>query len=86
MTATYSRRRARRDAQREVAFLGESLAAYLARANAKPPTLREIYAANRADKTVCPRTADMFGERFRLAGRLPRAAVAAIRRRCGVGR
>lgn len=82
----YERRRARREADRQRSLGGETLAAYHARETAPPPTLAEIFAKNRADKTVCTRTPDMFGERFVEAGKLPRAAVKALRRRCGVSK
>ena len=82
MTAAYARRRARRDADRERALMGESLAAFKARETAKPPTLAEIYRTNRADKTVCPVTGDLFAT----AGKLPGKAVEVLRRRCGVGK
>lgn len=62
MTATYARRRAQREASRERELMGETLAAYHARETAPPPTLAEIFAKNRADKTVCTRTADMFAK------------------------
>lgn len=80
-TAAYTTRRARREAERERALGGETLAAFHARANAKPPTLAEIYKTNRADNTVCPVTGDLFAS----AGKLPGRAVKVLRRRCGVG-
>lgn len=81
MTAAYDTRRARREAQRQRALCGETMEAFKARETAKPPTLAEIYRANRADKTVCPVTGDLFAA----AGKLPRKAVKVLRRRCGVG-
>ena len=81
MTAAYDTRRARREAQRQRALAGETLAAFKARETAPPPTLAEIYRTNRANKTVCPVTGDLFAA----AGKLPRSAVKALRRRCGVG-
>lgn len=75
------RRRAAREAERERRLSGETLAQFHARETAKPPTLAEIYRTNRADKTVCPATGDLFVT----AGKLPRSAVRALRRRCGVG-
>lgn len=81
MTAAYDTRRALREAQRQRALGGETLAQFHARENAKPPTVAEIFARNRADKTVCPVTGDLFAS----AGKLPRKAVKALRRRCGVG-
>jgi hypothetical protein len=81
MTAAYDRRRARREADRERALMGESLATFHARETAKPPTTAEIFAKNRTDKTVCPVTGDLFAT----AGTLPRKAMKALRRRCGVG-
>ena len=80
MTAAHDTRRARREAERERALGGETLAAFHARANAKPPTLAEIFARNRADTTVCPVTGDLFAA----AGKLPRETVKVLRRRCGV--
>lgn len=56
----YDRRRAHRQAERERALGGESLAAFHARETAPPPTLAQIYAANRADKARCTATPDMF--------------------------
>lgn len=81
MTAAYERRRARRNADRERALMGESLDAFKARETAKPPTPAEIFAKNRADKTVCSVTGDLFAT----AGKLPRKAVKVLRRRCGAG-
>lgn len=40
---------------------GETLAAFHAREKAKPPTLAEIFAKNRADKVRCAKTPDMLG-------------------------
>ncbi len=80
MSDRYATRRAKRDAQRERALGGETLAAYKARAEAKPPTLAEIFAKNRTDTAVCPVTGDLFTQ----AGKLPRSVVKALRRRCGV--
>lgn len=80
MTAAYATRRARREAQRQRDLGGETLAAFHARETAKPPTLAEIYAKNRADKTVCPVTGDLFAT----AGKLPGKAVKVLRRRCGL--
>lgn len=80
MTAAYIRRRSRRDADRERGLMGETLAAFHGRETASPPTLAEIFAKNRADKTKCPWTGDMFAR----AGKLPRKAVKVLRRRCGV--
>lgn len=80
MTAAYDARRARRQAQRQRLLSGETLAAFKARETAPPPTLAEIYRTNRADKTVCPLTGDLFAT----AGRLPRRAVEKLRRRCGL--
>ena len=80
MTAAYDTRRARREADRQRRLSGETLAQFHARANAKPPTLAEIFARNRADTTVCPVTGDLFPS----AGRLPREVVKVLRRRCGV--
>lgn len=80
MTATYDTRRARREAQRQRALMGETIEAFKARETAKPPTLAEIFAKNRADKTVCPVTGDLFAS----AGKLPGKAVKVLRRRCGV--
>ena len=74
-------RRAGREARRQVALMGETLAAFRARETAKPPTLSEIFARNRADTTVCPATGDLFAT----AGKLPREAVKVLRRRCGIG-
>lgn len=82
MTAAYDTRRAKREAQRQRSLCGETLAAFHARANAKPPTLAEIFARNRADTTVCPVTGDLFAS----AGKLPGRAVEVLRRRCGVGK
>lgn len=65
MTAAYARRRAQREASRERELMGETLAAYHARETAPPPTSAEIFAKNRADKTVCTRTPDLFASRPR---------------------
>jgi len=62
---TYDARKARRDAQRERALGGESLAAFHARETAPPPTLAEIFAKNRADKARCVRTPDLFAKLVR---------------------
>jgi hypothetical protein len=62
---TYTRRRSRRDAERERALCGETLAAFHARENAKPPTLAEIFAKNRADKVRCSSTPDLFEKKKR---------------------
>lgn len=78
MTAAYDTRRARREAQRQRALCGETMEAFKARETAKPPTLAEIYRANRADKTVCLKTGDLFAT----AGKLPGKAVKGMRRRC----
>jgi len=56
----YERRKRRRQLERERAFHGETLAQYHARETAKPPTLAEIFAKNRADKAVCTATPDLF--------------------------
>ena len=80
MTAAYDTRRAKREADRQRTLGGETLAQFHARANAKPPTLAEIFARNRADTTVCPVTGDLFAT----AGKLPGKAVKVLRRRCGV--
>lgn len=74
-------RRAQREVQRQRALGGETLATFHARETAPPPTLAEIYRTNRADKTVCPVTGDLFAT----AGKLPRGVVKALRRRCGIG-
>ncbi len=58
----YDRRLARRQAERERALGGETLAAFHARENAPPPTLAEIFAKNRADKVRCHRTPDLFAK------------------------
>lgn len=58
----YDRRRAARQAARERTLGGETLAAFHARENAPPPTLAQIYAANRADKTRCNSTPDLFAK------------------------
>lgn len=75
----YQKRRSGREAQRQIRLMGETLAQFHARENAKPPSVAEIFARNRADKTVCPVTGDLFAS----AGKLPRRAVKALRRRCG---
>lgn len=61
----YDKRRAKREAERERAIGGETLAAYHARETAKPPTLPEIFAKNRADTTPCPWTPDLFARPVR---------------------
>ena len=58
--SAYDRRRQAREHARQRALLGETLAAYHARENAKPPTLAEVFARNRADKTRCDDTVDLF--------------------------
>jgi len=80
VSAAYDTRRARREAQRQRDLGGETLAAFKARETAPPPTLAEIYRTNRADKTVCPVTGDLFAT----AGKLPRETVKVLRRRCGL--
>lgn len=60
MTDAYDRRRKTREAQRQRALMGESLAAYHARETAKPPTLAEVYRENRADRARCDDTTDLF--------------------------
>lgn len=82
MSTAYDRRRARREAQRQRSFSGETLAQFHARSNAKPPTLAEIFARNRADTTFCPVTGDLFAS----AGKLPPKAVKVLRRRCEAGK
>ncbi len=59
-TTAYDRHKARRQVERERALQGETLAAYFARAHAKPPTLAEIFAKNRADTTRCPSTPNLL--------------------------
>ena len=66
---TYDARKARRDAQRERALGGESLATFHARETAPPPTLAEIFAKNRADKVRCAVTPDLFVKRARKSKR-----------------
>lgn len=60
MTGAYDRRRKTREAHRQRVLLGETLAAYHARETAKPPTLAEVYQANRADRARCDDTVDLF--------------------------
>lgn len=62
---SYDRRRANRQAQRERALGGETLAAFHARETAPPPTLAQIFAANRADNTRCEKTPDLFAKKPR---------------------
>ena len=58
--SSYERRKARREVERQRAFHGETLAQYHARETAKPPTLAEIFAKNRADKARCPWTPSLL--------------------------
>lgn len=59
MSTAYARRKAARERQREVAVLGETLAAFHARETARPPTLSEVYARNHTNRERCPWTADL---------------------------
>lgn len=63
----YDRRRAARQAAREVTLGGETMAAFHRRENAPAPTLAEIFAKNRADTTRCTATPDMFPAKKRRA-------------------
>lgn len=56
--ASYERRVSRRDAERERALMGETLAAFHARENAKPPTLAEIYRTH--PRARCPWTPSLL--------------------------
>lgn len=67
--SAYERRKARRQVERERYLLGETLAQYHARETAKPPTLAEIFAKNRADKVRCATTPDLFAKPVRKKAR-----------------
>lgn len=54
----YNRRKARREAERQRALTGETLAEFHARENGKPPTLAEIYREH--PRARCPWTPDLF--------------------------
>lgn len=60
MSDRYERNARRRRIENERALMGESLEAFHARENAKPPTLREIYEANHRNRERCTMTVDMF--------------------------
>ena len=60
MAGPYDRRRSQREAQRERALMGESLAAFHARETAPPPTLAEVFAKNHVNRERCPYTPDML--------------------------
>ncbi len=60
MTPAYDRRRKTREARRERALMGESLAGYHARETAAPPTLAEVYRDNKTDRARCDDTPDLF--------------------------
>lgn len=80
MRHTHDFGRGFRVSQPQRALSGETLAQFHARETAKPPTVAEIVAWNRADMTVCP----VIGDLFAGAGKRRRKAVKALRRRCGV--
>ena len=56
--SAYDRRRARREAERQRALSGESLAEFHARENGKPPTLAEIYREH--PRARCPWTPSLL--------------------------
>lgn len=60
MTAAYQKRAQARALDNERRLMGEPLAAFHRRENARPPTLAEIFAENRRNRERCPVTPDMF--------------------------
>lgn len=58
----YERRRIAREVDNQRRLMGETLAAYHAREVAAPPTLCEIYEANRRNRERCMMTLDLFKE------------------------
>lgn len=58
MPSRYERRAAAREASRQTALMGETLAAFHRRETAKPPTLAEIYASH--PRVRCDRTPNLF--------------------------
>lgn len=60
MSSAYDRHAAARRLDNERRLMGETLAAFHARETAKPPTLAEIFARNKANRERCPWTPDML--------------------------
>ncbi len=56
------KRAAIRETQRQQALMGETLRSFHERETASPPTMAEIYAANKRDRERCKDTMDMFVE------------------------
>lgn len=72
-TSPYDRRAKAREADRQRALMGETLEAFHARENAKPPTLAEIYARNHVNRERCPWTIDLEELTARTPRRSPRS-------------
>jgi hypothetical protein len=60
MLTRYERNRQARQADNERRLCGESLEAFHARETAKPPTLPQVYAANKIGRVRCNRTLSLF--------------------------
>jgi hypothetical protein len=59
---SYERNKAARKAENERRLMGESLKAFHARENARPPTLAEIYRTH--PRARCPWTSDFINEEY----------------------